>query len=628
MRQPIWTPFEVALLIEAYWRIENEVISKKDAVSEISRLIRSYALNQGQQIDDTFRNENGISMRLEELRYLFSDGKKGIRNTSSLFRIMVQMYQQNPKGFQSILVTARTMYAGSPTQTNGQQVEATSYQSDSDFLLDWDSMAEIENSLIYYAQDRGQEKVEQNIGTISTEQVSNGISMVLEDHFSYGFKPDSVRDLMRFRMFAEIDTVHIPEDDDELKAAIMAVGTIIDGKLFVKSDDMSQELQMLIQDIFTNGTTVIYYAALLSLHADWMNKHHVTSESMLKDLLQKYTPDCYFSKRFMLNGAKQTEKEAVTAELQRVWGDSSARAVDDLSMALPYIPTDNIWRAISGSLYFSRVSEGIYFLNDRLIITEHEIQAILNSVDKECVENGYASLSDIPLGGVEEQNYEIPLNTIQSAIYGMILSNQYSLHGKILTKDHSDLNAIALLKQYLSKRDSCTFDELAKKNLELTGAPNRRNVFQALYDSMVRVDSDRFVSPNAVEFPIDEIDRILAEMITDHFCAVKDITTFALFPMCGQSWNHYLLESYCYRYSKRFSLYVINFNDKNAGIISEKDYGKNYIEMLAIAAAKTEFALTPEVIGSYLFQNGFTTKSKFGQLDEVTVMAKAIRKEP
>ena len=417
------------------------------------------------------------------------------------------------------------------------------------------------------------------IEEVTTDDISDGIRLVLNQHFPYGFKLDSVRDLMRFRRFADTDAINnIPEDDDELKSKLLSVGTIINDKLYVKSEDLSEELRQIVKNIFSDGTTVIYYQALLEHEHEWMNSQHISSEEMLKELLQKYFPDCHHARRFMVNGKKQTEKDSLTAELKRVWGDTASRSVDDLSADLPYIPTENIWRGISGSPHFSRVTEGIYFLNDRLIITDEEADAILDYVESACDKDGFASLGDLPLESIEEVNYEIPLPTIQSAIYGRLLSDQYTLNGKILTKDNAELNSIVLLKQYLSEKESCTFSELAEKNLELTGVQNRKNVFQALYDGMVRVDANQFVTPSAVEFPIDEIDRVLSGLIPDHFCALREITTFALFPMCGQSWNHYLLESYCYRFSKRYSLSLINFNDKNAGIITEKDFGKSIVK--------------------------------------------------
>ncbi len=743
MRQPIWTPFEVALLIDAYRRIDNGCITKKDAVSEISTLFRNYAISQGKAIDSTYRNENGISLRFEELRYLFSEGNGGVKNTSSLFRIMVKMYQQSPQAFQDILSTAKTMFSDSTEQNSGESNSADSSQTRTGVLLDWHSysllafttpvkctysgkpvlffrtweslyvglikdiyedypkifrvllspacsvsggiiLSSQPNSIsmkkpvqiatglyietyhsptdivsnikqlmdickisyddlkIFYrlqTDDQAEEDVmidtpevpeqDEIIEEVLTDDISDGIRLVLNQHFPYGFKLDSVRDLMRFRRFADADAINnIPEDDDELKSKILSVGTIINDKLYAKSEDLSEELRQIVKNIFSDGTTVIYYQALLEHEHEWMNSQHISSEEMLKELLQKNFPDCHHARRFMVNGKKQTEKESLTAELKRVWGDIASRSVDDLSADLPYIHTDNIWRGISGSLFFSRVSEGVYFLNDRLIITDEESEAILDYVESACEKDGFASLGDLPLESIEEVNYEIPLPTIQSAVYGRLLSDQYTLNGKILTKDNAELNSIVLLKQYLSEKESCTFSELAEKNLELTGVQNRKNVFQALYDGMVRVDANQFVTPSAVEFPIDEIDLVLSGLIPNHFCALREITTFALFPMCGQSWNHYLLESYCYRFSKRYSLSLINFNDKNAGIITEKDFGKSYPEMLAIAAARSDIELSPEAIGQYLFQNGYAAKSKFSQLSDVTAMAQTLRKEP
>jgi len=168
---------------------------------------------------------------------------------------------------------------------------------------------------------------------------------------------------------------------------------------------------------------------------------------------------------------------------------------------------------------------------------------------------------------------------------------------------------------------------VADKVVELTGGTNRQYAFQALYDDMVRVDKNRFVANRLVSFNVDEIDAVLSGFITENFRAIRDVTTFAMFPLCGQSWNHYLLESFCYKYSKKFSLHVIHFNDKNAGIIAEKDYNKAYTEMLAIALAKTDVELTVDTIGQYLFDTGYMAKSKYAKLNEIAQRASELRKE-
>lgn len=450
---------------------------------------------------------------------------------------------------------------------------------------------------------------------------------VLNQHYEYGFKYDSIRELMRFRQFADAMDIELTEDDESLKAAILACGTVIDDKVYCKSDDMPKELQKIIDEVFASGACVIYYESLFEKEQEWMESRVITSADMLKEYLQKNIAGCSYSKKFMVKGNRRSEKEAVTDELKRVWGDCPSNDVNDLGDRLPYIPLSNIWRVISGNDLFVLVSEGKYLFIKRFVITPDEEEDILEFVESACEENGFASLSDVPLGSIEEENYELTQLAIYNAIYKKVLSGRYHLNGKILTKEKTDLDAVALLKQYIKGKDECTFDEVADKVVELTGGTNRQYAFQALYDDMVRVDKNRFVANRFVNFKIDEVDSILSGFISDNFRAIRDVTTFAMFPICGQNWNHYLLESYCYKYSKKYSLHVIHFNDKNAGIIAEKYFNKKYNEMLTIAIARTDVELVPEVIGQYLFNTGYMAKSKYAKLGEIAQRASELRKE-
>jgi len=459
------------------------------------------------------------------------------------------------------------------------------------------------------------------------QAIADNLVAVLERHYAYGFKYGSIRELLRFRQFAEEMGIVLPEEDESLKAAILSSGTVIDDKVYAKSDDMLQELRRMVSDIFASGAGVIYYESLFENELEWMNFHVITSSDMLKKYLQKNIAGCSFSKKFLIRGERRSEREVVTEEIKRVWGEGQLESVHALRERLPYIPLGNIWHVLSGNDLFVPVSQGEYLFIDRFHITEDEEEEILDFVDKTCGENGFASLSDVPLGSMAEENYELTQLSIYHAIYKKVLSGRYYLNGKILTKEKSDLDAIVLLKQYLNGREECTFDEAADKVVELTGGTNRQSAFQALYDDMVRVDRNRFVADRLVDFSVDEIDAVLSGFITDGFRAIRDITTFAMFPICGQDWNHYLLESYCYKFSRRYSLHVIHFNDKNAGIIAEKDFHKKYDEMLAIALAKTNMELTPEVIGPYLFDTGYMAKRKYAKLEEIAQKASALRKE-
>ena len=458
-------------------------------------------------------------------------------------------------------------------------------------------------------------------------EANSEIVAVLKQHYEYGFKYDSIRELMRFRQFADEMGITLPEEDEALKASILSSGTVIDDKVYCKSDDMLQELQRIVDDILSSGAVVIYYESLFENKQEWMESHVITSPDMLKEYLQYNISGCSFSKKFMVKGSRCSEKDAVTDELKRIWGAHPVESVYRLSDRLPYIPIGNIWRVISGNDLFVLASEGEYLFIDRFRITKDEEEDILDFVDEICKENGFASLCDVPLGSIEEENYELTQTAIYNAIYKKVLSGKYHLNGKILTKEKSELDAVMLLKQYIKDKDECTFDEVADKVVELTGGINRQYAFQALYDDMVRVDKNRFVANRLVNFSIDEIDTVLAGFVTDNFCAIRDVTTFAMFPLCGQNWNHYLLESFCYKYSRRYSLHVIHFNDKNAGIIAEKNFNKKYNEMLVIALARTDVELSPEVIGQYLFNTGYMAKSKYAKLGEIAQRASELREK-
>ena len=458
-------------------------------------------------------------------------------------------------------------------------------------------------------------------------KIETGIESLLKNHYQYGFRIESIREYMRLRDYAESDGVMLPSDDDELKSLILKCGTVIDGRVYVKSDDISQELKDMVGVIFESGVQVIYFEALFEQKSEWMSSHFITSEDMLKELLKKSASNYSYVQKYMINTNKQTEKEIVTDEIKRVWGDNQLCSVDELADRLPYIPTGIIQHIISGNVHFAHNTEGVYLDVDRLIITKQEEADILDYVEQTCEKKGFASLTEIPTGDILEQNYEPSSRAVYSAIYKRLLIDKYRMKDKILTKEGKSLDAVTLLKKYIKGKDICTFTEIADMVIELTGGANRQLAFEALYSCMVRIELNKYVADKFVNFNVAQTDEALSDIIINNFCAIKDVTTFAMFPICGMPWNHYLLESYCYRFSKKFTLNVLNFNDKNAGIIADKEYNKDYKEMLAIVAAKPGIALDAETIGKYLNQAGYLAKSKYGNLEQIAEMAKAIREE-
>lgn len=684
-RQPKWDIYEAVILLDGYLEMLQTNQPKARIVKRVSADLRLMAVNRGIEIDDIYRNENGISYQIQSMDSAYK-GEKVYIPATRLFEEVVELYRTDAKRYFEILEEAKYMIAAKQNNRDAflawaaSTLPAKRCKWIEENLLKMESLGvatklingslfditdlitleklftaaqrnkifQMKNRKIlstifddfsaymrYCAHlDTAEENLVESADTKKTtpetdklQEADCGITKVLKTHYEYGFKFNSIREIMRFRRFADELEISLPEEDEDLKTAILASGIEIDDKVYCKSDDLPQELRCIVDEIFASGSQVIYYESLLQQRAERMSFHIITSEDMLKEYLQKYIEGCSFSKKFMVKGKKRTEREVVTEEIKRVWGTEQTESVNDLNERLPYIPLSNIWRVISGNNSFVLVSEGVYLLLDRFHITADEEEKILDFVEKACEENGFAPLSDVPLGNIEEENYELTQLAIYNAVYKKALSGRYYINGKILTKEKPELDVVTLLKQYIKDKDECTFDEVADKVVELTGGTNRQYAFQALYDDMVRVDRNRFVANRLVNFSIDEIDTVLAGFITDNFRAIRDVTTFAMFPLCGQNWNHYLLESFCYKYSRKYSLHVIHFNDKNTGMIAEKDFNKNYNEMLAIALARTDVELLPEVIGQHLFNTGYMAKSKYAKLDEIAQRALKLRKE-
>ena len=457
---------------------------------------------------------------------------------------------------------------------------------------------------------------------------------VLREHYPYGFRLESIIDLKRFRRYAEEQNTELPESDDDLRVEIRKAGVKIDDKVYLIEQNTFAFIRKAIDALALDGSKILFYDCIYDLDASSMEDHYITSADQLKAIMKQCRQNIFedlaeihFAKNFVSLLGEQMEKDAVTIEIQRVWGDSQTRRVDDLAEQLPAIPEEYVRRYLSGSTAFVWISDGTYFSMQRFIITEDEREAILSFVAEECDNKGYASISDVPFGNTEEENYELTTVGLQEAVYNAVLLNRYYLNGKILTRDNKSLDVVTLAKQYLIGKNECTFDEMDKKVEEIAGTRYRYMAYDALYSTMVRVDKNRYVAHQYVKFDVDAIDDILSEMIKDKFLAIKEITSFALFPVCGFPWNHYLLESYCYSYSKRYCLKVVGFNDKNAGIIAENDVTDGYTELLARAAARAKIELSMETVGQYYFETGYMGKRSFADLESTVERAKALRED-
>lgn len=100
-----WDQYEIALLFMAHEKIANGGDHSTVAL-QLSNTLRQLAVHRGIEIDETYRNVNGMNMQLGNVQYLFTNGKKGLSGASRVIRNMYEVYRNNHTEFETVLKEA------------------------------------------------------------------------------------------------------------------------------------------------------------------------------------------------------------------------------------------------------------------------------------------------------------------------------------------------------------------------------------------------------------------------------------------------------------------------------------------------------------------------------------------
>lgn len=103
-----WNRYEVALLLDAYLQIQEEPQKEKEILADLSKILRERALHLGHTIDAAFRNENGMSIQYQRMKFLMKDGAVGFEGPiPRSFHEVVNIYKKDRNWYQMILNKAR-----------------------------------------------------------------------------------------------------------------------------------------------------------------------------------------------------------------------------------------------------------------------------------------------------------------------------------------------------------------------------------------------------------------------------------------------------------------------------------------------------------------------------------------
>ena len=107
-RPPAWNNFEAAILLDAFLAVREGTVSRVDAVKRVSADLRKLAANKGREVDDLYRNENGILFQMYSMESAYY-GRTIFKPATKLFSQIASLYHNNPDEFRKLLKEAKAM---------------------------------------------------------------------------------------------------------------------------------------------------------------------------------------------------------------------------------------------------------------------------------------------------------------------------------------------------------------------------------------------------------------------------------------------------------------------------------------------------------------------------------------
>lgn len=136
-----WDKYETALLIEAFWKIENKEGNRTEILTELSKALRQKAINQGQEIDDKFRNYNGMTIQLSNLVASFFPNRASMHKTA-IFEEIADLYKTDREEFNKLLVEAHKII-GEPVKIEPKANSACKIDFNSNLNLSFTQPANV-----------------------------------------------------------------------------------------------------------------------------------------------------------------------------------------------------------------------------------------------------------------------------------------------------------------------------------------------------------------------------------------------------------------------------------------------------------------------------------------------------
>lgn len=200
--QPRWNKMEAAILLEAVLNVENGLEKRKAAIIRVSATLRKIAEVQGVEIDDKYRNVNGItfqfqSMECSALGRISSANKAG----SKLFDEIVKLKHQFPNEYDALLKRSKELSEANVTKSGSKKNEINDKEAFKKWLLSIGKNESVADYIIREFDSISDYAKDKKISVIDMWEISNVKQYVMYMHALQEYKFFRILQKEKYKFF-------------------------------------------------------------------------------------------------------------------------------------------------------------------------------------------------------------------------------------------------------------------------------------------------------------------------------------------------------------------------------------------------------------------------------------------
>ncbi len=456
---------------------------------------------------------------------------------------------------------------------------------------------------------------------------------VLGQYFEKGFRMESPLEIRKFRRYySSTHEIELAASDDEISNIIQALCIVFDGKAFLPSvmlsDELRDKLFEYIDAAFAGGKAAIYYQAIYTEFADAFLDHHIHNPDMLKAYLSAMNNGkFYVGKSFVSKDANVT-LDPLSEIRSCLLAYARLVEYDELFAALPHLPQNKIKFILANNGEFVNNGQGAYFHEAIVRLSDEELEGIAEIISQTIEDKDFIGGNELyeaiktKYSYIIEENKSLSVYGFRDALKAKI-GDRFSFKGNIISRAGTELTMSDVFARYAQAHDRFTLSELQGLASNLAAVI----YFDAVYDNSLRISKEEFVSKDMAQFSIADTDEALDRVCIGKYIPITEVENFGGFPYAGFTWNCYLLEHYVASYSQKFKLLHSGFNGTEcAGAIVRCSAGiDSFDDLIVDLLVNNPIELQKAPVLQFLSDNGYLARKRYSEIESLIIKAKAQR---